>query len=69
MLSGRYLKQFENILQTYRSVEGLPVAVEYQRDDAAGAVRLGDNWRVDPSDELILALKEHFGDESIMLEY
>ncbi|SFF99520.1 DNA polymerase III subunit alpha [Neptunomonas qingdaonensis] len=69
MLSARHLKQFEGVLQTYRSAEGLPVAVEYCRDDASGVVKLGDSWRVNPSDELILALKDHFGDESIILEY
>ncbi len=69
MLSARQVKQFESVLQSYRLEEGLPVAVEYYRNDAAGMIKLGDGWRVNPSDELILALKDHFGDESIMLEY
>ncbi|SIS45898.1 DNA polymerase III subunit alpha [Neptunomonas antarctica] len=69
MLSGRNLKPFEEILKTYSMPEGLPVVVEYQREDAAGVVRLGRDWTVNPSDDFILALKDHFGDESITLEY
>lgn len=69
MLTGRNLKQFEEVLHTFKFQEGLPVMVEYYRDDASGTVKLGDSCRVNPSDELILALKDHFGDESIILEY
>ena len=69
MLTGRNLKQFEEVLHTFKFQEGLPVTVEYYRNDACGTVKLGDSCRVNPSDELILALKDHFGDESIILEY
>jgi DNA polymerase-3 subunit alpha len=43
--------------------------VDYQRDDACGRVRLGEQWQVQPSDELIQRLKDSFGDGNVRLNF
>lgn len=46
-----------------------PVVVEYHRCDAKGVITLGEQWRIQPSDELIQRLKDRFGDNSVRLNY
>lgn len=46
-----------------------PVVVNYQCDDARGQLRLGEQWQVLPSDELIAGLRSHFGQDSVRLSY
>jgi DNA polymerase-3 subunit alpha len=68
-LTQRKLAEFKDILKGHHSADGLSLRVDYQRSDAVGSVILGDAWRVDATDELLLALKTHFGDESVRIEY
>ncbi len=68
-LTGRRLSEFKTLLKTYQSQEGLPVTIHYQREDAAGPVRLGDQYRVEGSDELLIAFKEHFGFDQVKIDY
>jgi DNA polymerase-3 subunit alpha len=46
-----------------------PVMVEYHQAGARGRVRLGEQWQVQPSDELIQRLKDRFGDQCVTLNY
>jgi DNA polymerase-3 subunit alpha len=46
-----------------------PVLIDYRRADARGRVRLGVDWQIQPSDELIQRLKDRFGDHSVRLNY
>ncbi len=69
LLVARKAAEFKDILINHRAEEGLMLSVNYQRSDVAGSVTLGDKWRIDATDELILALKCHFGDESVRIEY
>ena len=48
---------------------GCPVAVACRCGSAAGRVRLGERWRVMPSDDLLLGLRGAFGAESVRLVY
>jgi DNA polymerase-3 subunit alpha len=45
------------------------VQVVYRSEHAEGEVRLGDAWRVKPTDELIAALRGEFAGSSIEIVY
>ncbi|WP_211825608.1 DNA polymerase III subunit alpha [Kistimonas asteriae] len=46
-----------------------PVSVQYEGSDARARVRLGDQWQVSPSDELVQMLKDQFGKEQVNVIY
>jgi DNA polymerase-3 subunit alpha len=48
---------------------GLNVSVVYRSEHAQGEVRLGDAWRVKPTDDLITALRGEFAGSSIEIVY
>ncbi|MCL6416369.1 DNA polymerase III subunit alpha [Aestuariirhabdus sp. Z084] len=48
---------------------GTLVQLDYLRDDARATLRLGEEWRVEPSDELIQELKDRYGKEQVSLSY
>ncbi len=49
--------------------EGTSVVVSYERRDAKAHIRLGDEFRVEPTDELIYRLQHQFGDEAVEYLY
>ena len=46
-----------------------PVSVQYEGSDARARVRLGDQWQVSPSDELVQMLKDQFGKDQVSVIY
>jgi DNA polymerase-3 subunit alpha len=48
---------------------GLNVSIVYRSEHAEGEVRLGDAWRVKPTDDLIAALRGEFAGSSIEIVY
>ncbi len=48
---------------------GLAVQIVYRSDHAEGEVRLGDEWRVKPTDELLAALRGEFEGSAIEIVY
>jgi DNA polymerase-3 subunit alpha len=48
---------------------GLAVQIVYRSDNAEGEVRLGDAWRVKPTDELLAALRNEFSGSAIEIVY
>lgn len=46
-----------------------PVVIDYQRSEARGRLTLGSQWHIQPSDQLIQCLKDHFGDDRVSLNY
>ena len=67
--TGRKLKELQELLGTYKGDGSLPVKLRYQREDALGTLRLGDQWQVQASDDLLIALMERFGHEAVELTY
>ena len=49
--------------------EGCQVAIHYQTETAQARLRLGEEWRVNPSDEILQQLKVLLGDERVKLRY
>jgi DNA polymerase-3 subunit alpha len=48
---------------------GLNVSIVYRSEHAEGEVRLGDAWRVKPTDDLIMALRGEFAGSAIEIVY
>ncbi len=46
-----------------------PVSVLYHQPDNRARVRLGERWRVAPSDELLQTLRDHCGSQQVALRY
>lgn len=61
-------QQLANLLMPYRS-EGCPCVLDYTTLSAQARLRLGDDWRVTASDELLLSLQENFGESRVKLTY
>ncbi len=68
-LNQRGLKQLQDTLATYRGNGSLAVNLHYRRADAEGEIALGNNHRVQASDELMLALLDQFGTGSVQTLY
>ncbi|MCW8194485.1 DNA polymerase III subunit alpha [Proteobacteria bacterium 005FR1] len=63
-----FASRLSDMLSPYRS-EGCPIRIDYARRDAKGQLYLGDDWQVQPTDELIQKLREVFGKEKVKLVY
>ncbi|WPL17753.1 DNA polymerase III subunit alpha [Thiorhodovibrio winogradskyi] len=57
-----------DILQQFRGT-GLAVRVHYRRPGATGELRLGEDWRVSPSDTLIKRLRQLLGAGGVEIVY
>ena len=67
--SSDFTSEFKRLLEPSRLNGRCPVLIDYQRDDAKGQLRLGSEWQVQPSDELIQRLKDRFGNDSVWLDF
>ncbi|MDC8805002.1 DNA polymerase III subunit alpha [Halomonas pacifica] len=67
--NGGLIRSLEASLEPYRSAEGLPVRLHYRNEHAGGWLELAEAWRVAPSDELLIALREVEGQDGVGLSY
>ncbi|MFC3150453.1 DNA polymerase III subunit alpha [Litoribrevibacter euphylliae] len=51
------------------SEDGVPLLIDYQRPDARGRVRLGDDWKLAPDDTNVSALRSELGYEHVDILY
>ncbi len=68
-INGRLVESLRDSLNPYRDSEGLPVRVQYRHVDAVGWLELSDEWKVAPSDDLLLALRDVEGQAGVQLRY
>ncbi len=65
--------RLQHVLESHRDPtsngRGCPVAVICRCNGASGRVRLGEGWRVVPTDDLLLGLGEIFGPDRVRLVY
>jgi len=67
-LAQGWVDQLHNTLNQYR--EGCcPIVIDYSHPQASGQFKLGQQWLVQPKDELIASLREQFGKRSLSLDY
>jgi len=62
------VRRLAAILQPYREGQ-CPVLIEYRNQQAQARLALGDDWRVQPGDELLHRLHEFAGDQAVRVEY
>lgn len=62
------LDELSQTLQPYRA-PGCPISLDFSRPDARALVRLGDEWQVQPDDELLLSLRHLLGDDQVIMVY
>lgn len=62
------VSQLMQVLQCYKGGT-CPVCVSYQRDGAKALLPLGKEWRVQPTDELLMSLQETFPESSSTIIY
>jgi len=46
-----------------------PITLDYTQPKAAARIRLGERWRVNPSDELLEKLRSTVGGEAVEVIY
>jgi DNA polymerase-3 subunit alpha len=47
----------------------VPVTIHYAQTHASGKITLGDEWRVNPSDDLMLALESMLGSTNVKIVF
>lgn len=72
-LATNFIRELMEHLDPYRQVQpsqtGCVVVIDYLRSDARARLRLGDQWRVRPDDELLQRLRDNYGTNSVNLVY
>ncbi len=66
---GRKLHQVSQMLSGYKNQQGLQLALDFSIGEARGLINLGDDWRVEASDDLLIALQELFAEGSVSIHY
>ncbi|WP_404363505.1 DNA polymerase III subunit alpha [Marinobacter sp.] len=67
-LQNGLLEKLDETLRPFRC-EGSPVWIDYQSDAASTRIQLGESWRVQPNDNLLMELRYLVGDQAVELVY
>ncbi|WP_372611514.1 DNA polymerase III subunit alpha [Halomonas sp.] len=67
--NGRLVESLRDSLLPWCNGEGLPVRLRYCNAQATGWLELADEWKVTPSDELLIRLREVEGQNGVRLKY
>ncbi|UXZ54585.1 DNA polymerase III subunit alpha [Halomonas sp. 7T] len=68
-INGRLVESLRESLTPYRDETGLPVRLQYRHPEAVAWLELADEWKVSPSDDLLLALRDVQGQAGVQLRY
>jgi DNA polymerase-3 subunit alpha len=63
-----WVDKFRSTINRYRN-GNCSVFVNYEQEHARCALKLGRDWKVQPQDGLLIALREQFGEKSVILRY
>jgi DNA polymerase-3 subunit alpha len=63
-----WVEKFHSAVSGYKD-GNCAVEVDYSLSHAKGRLKLGDQWKIQPRDELISHLREEFGKNSVTLRY
>ena len=61
--------RLRNTLRPHLADRGGRVVLDYRGASAGGRIVLGNAWRVDLNDELLLGMRESFGAEAVSVHY
>ncbi|MWJ27336.1 DNA polymerase III subunit alpha [Halomonas sp. ZH2S] len=68
-VNGRLVDSLRDYLTPHRDAQGLPVRLKYRNHEASGWLELAEEWKVAPSDDLLLILREVQGQTGVQLRY
>jgi len=68
-VNGRLVASLRDSLTLYHDANGLPVRLQYRHPEATAWLALDETWRVAPSDDLLLALRDVQGQAGVKLRY
>ena len=68
-IDGDFSTRLRNTLRPHLADSGGRVVLDYRGASAGGRIVLGNAWRVDLNDELLLGMREAFGDEAVFVSY
>jgi DNA polymerase-3 subunit alpha len=66
-LQGDRLRWLAELCGRHRGA--CPITVDYSGSEAKAQLQFGDNWRIEPADSLIQALRDQFGRDNVFLHY
>ncbi len=69
VLPVNYGAQLRDVLTPYGGDGRCPVSITYQKLGIQGELTLGDQWRVQPSDDLLSSLRNIYGHDNVELSY
>ncbi len=67
-LGKHFIRELNDKLQPYQA-NGTQVLIDYNSADASARLTLGDDFKVEPNDDLLYRLKDHFGIENVEYYY
>ncbi|MEX2524797.1 MAG: DNA polymerase III subunit alpha [Gammaproteobacteria bacterium] len=62
------LADIKSVLESHKSTQS-PVLVHYRNGDITGSIKLGPEWKVDISEQLLEDIRELLGQERVKVEY
>jgi DNA polymerase-3 subunit alpha len=68
MAANGLVASLDNVFAPFRE-GGCPVMLDYRSPQAGAMVKLGEKWRLRPSDELLSRLRQLLGEEKVYIEY
>ncbi|WP_454255882.1 DNA polymerase III subunit alpha [Pseudomonas sp. Marseille-Q8238] len=66
-LQGDRLRWLAELFGKHRGA--CPLTVDYSGSSARALLQFGEQWRIDPADSLIQALRDQFGKDNVFLQY
>ena len=66
-LQGDRLRWMAELFGRHRG--GCPITLDYSSQSARAMLQFGDQWKIDPADNLIQALRDQFGRDNVFLNY
>ncbi|HLT03780.1 MAG TPA: OB-fold nucleic acid binding domain-containing protein, partial [Pseudomonas sp.] len=67
MLQGERLRWLAELFQRHKGA--CPLTLDYTGSEARAMLQFGEAWQVDPTDNLIQALRDQFGRDNVFLHY
>ena len=63
-----FVDELKNVLLPFRG-GACPIAIEYTSSQAKTSIQLGDDWRVRPSDDLLIRLRRLLSPDTVVVRY
>ncbi len=71
-MGSRFVHELQQLLAGHRPLDGqqgASIRLHYRRPDVEATLRLGDAWRVNPSEELLKRLRQQLGNAAVEVLY